>query len=136
MPSLHDIMAKPAVAALVSQFGERGPDGDFLKLKYWLPSHPEGMEPLEFRGITGPVKSVIQLTVDGESRLETKVWHIERSLLDAAGILHPQRNARAEDADGRWSIDVSACVWEASFVTLALARAPRTAGNELRSASV
>ena len=60
--------------------------------------------------------------------------------LDAAGIAHPQRKAAITDHDSRepfdWSLRVSECVWGPTFVTLALERAPATAGNELRSAAV
>lgn len=131
MPSLHDIMAKTAVAALVSQFGERGPDGNFLKLKYW-PTGRTAETPLEWPGIAGPIRTVAILTIDGEERQETRTWRIERSMLAADGIVHTHRKAVAEDGDGQWNIDVDECQWDGSFVTLGLTRAARTAGNELR----
>lgn len=105
-------------------------------LKYRLPSHPEGVEPFEIAGRPSLIRSETQFTADGEVRRETKTWQIETPLLTAKGILHPQRNAGVEDSDGKWMVDVAACIWGEVFVTLALTRAPRTAGNELRSAPV
>lgn len=134
MPSLHDIMAKPAVSALVSQFGERGPDGGFLKLKYW-PTGRTAEQPLEFEGSVSQIRNVTRLTMEGEERQETRTWLIPREVMDAAGVLHPQRKAVAEDGDGQWNIDADECKWDGSFVTLGLTRTPRTSGNELRRES-
>jgi hypothetical protein len=131
----EELFATFAVPSLVEQFGERDGNGDFRPLKYWPPLNPSG-EPFLWRGIAGPVRADVEFTVDGEVRRETKLWNIERTILDDAGITHPQRNARIEDADGTWQVDVNACIWGPSFVTLALVRAPRTAGNELRRAGV
>ncbi len=117
-------------------FAERDADGNIVGVKYWLPSHPDGVEPLKFPGIPSSVRSEIQFTADGEVRREMKTWQIETALLAESGVLHPQRNAVVEDDDGKWAVDSTACVWGEVFVTLALSRAPRTAGNELRSASV
>ena len=125
-----------AAPMLMQQFGEKDDAGAFVGLQYRLPAHPEGVEPYKFPGIPSPVRSEIQFTADGEVRRETKTWQIETPLLTAKGILHPQRNAGVEDSDGKWVIDSAACVWGDVFVTLALARAPRTAGNELRSGAV
>lgn len=135
--SLHDqLMAEFAVPVHVEHFAARDGNGDLAGIEYRPPSHPDGVEPLTFPGIPSPVRSEIQFTADGETRRETKTWQIETPLLTAKGILHPQRNAGVEDSDGKWVVDAAACVWGEVFVTLALARAPRTAGNELRSASV
>jgi hypothetical protein len=131
----EDLFATFAIPSLVEQFGERDGNGDFLPLKYWPPLNPSG-EPFLWRGIAGPVRSTIEYTPDGEVRRETKTWQIERTLTDANGVSHAQRNARVEDADGKWNVNADECIWGPSFVTLALVRAPRTAGNELRSASV
>ena len=103
--------------------------------KYRPPMNVE-MEPLEFSGRPTTIRSLVQYTSDGEVRQETKSWQVERLLLDAEGILHPQRNATIEDADGKWNVNVTECVWGDVFVTLAMIRAPRTAGNELRSAAI
>ena len=117
-------------------FGARDANGDLGGLKYRLPSHPDGVEPYLLPGIASPVRSVVQFTPDGEARQETKTWQIERSKLDAIGVLHPQRNAGIEDGDGAWNVNADECVWGEVFVVLALIRKPRTAGNELRSAAV
>jgi hypothetical protein len=128
--SVHDYLMGSMGAPALMEINAKG------VLQYRLPSHPEGVEPYQFPGIPSPVRSEIQFTADGEVRRETKTWQIETPLLTAKGILHPQRNAGVEDSDGKWVVDSTACVWGDVFVTLALARAPRTAGNELRSASV
>lgn len=135
--SFHDeLMAEFAVPGHVEHFAERDANGDFGGLKYRLPAHPEGVEAYKLPGIPSPVRAEVQFTHDGEVRREVKTWQIETPLLTAIGVLHPQRNASIEDSDGKWSVDSAACVWGDVFVTLALARAPRTAGNELRSGTV
>lgn len=128
--------AEFAAPVLLEQFGERNEHGDDLPLKYWPPYAVEGGEPLLLVGIAGAVRNIVQFTIDGEVRRETKSWHIERSAMDAVGIEHSQRKARAEDTDGEWQVDVDQCIWGSAFVTLALVRSPRTAGNELRSGTV
>lgn len=136
MTTFAERFREAAVPRLMDEFGARNSDGELTGISYRLPAHPEGVEPYKFPGIPSPVRAEIQFTVDGEVRRETKSWQIETPLLTAKGILHPQRNAGVEDSDGKWVVDAAACVWGEVFVTLALSRAPRTAGNELRSGAV
>jgi hypothetical protein len=137
MPSnFTSLFAGSPAAALMEVFAERDANGNFGGVKYRLPSHPEGVEPYLLPGIPSSVRAVTQLTIDGEVRQETKTWQIERTRLDAINVKHPQRNAGIEDVDGAWTVNADECVWGDVFVTLALIRKPRTAGNELRSAAV
>lgn len=104
-----------------------------MPLKY---RKPGSSIDLEWKGVRGPVRTVRRYTPHGEEVLETKTWQIDRRLTDRDGVMHPEVRATVEDADGQWIVNVDECVWGETFVTLALMRAPQTAGNELRRGAV
>jgi hypothetical protein len=140
MSTLHNsLMRRIGAPALMAGHGERDDAGELKPLRYRDPRVGGGEgEPYQLTGIGSPVRAVEEPDFEdgGTKRRETKTWQIPRQQFDEKQIDHPQRAAIVEDHDGEWNVDVTQCVWGAVFVTLALTRAPRTSGNEMRSAAV
>ena len=136
MPSQFDQLDVELLAPVVMEtYGELDASGEFLPLKYRQPGN--NGEPILLTGIVLNGRGSNQeLSPVGVDRVERKVWQIPREQVDAKGITHWARKATVEDDDGTWGIDENQPGWGPVFVNLTLTRAPQTAGNELRRASV
>jgi hypothetical protein len=137
MPSLHDIMARPAVGLLMNHFGEPDiePGSPFAIYR----SPQVGKAELFLKR-----PSVSQLSVQPLFDPETgETCHRERrdlfeeaSTFIAAGIVGPERGAKVKLPDGEWVVDVGESTWDGLLVKLALARRILVGQQEMRRADV
>jgi hypothetical protein len=135
MHGIHRTLMQRVGAPLLQMANGESDGGGDTKLQY---RQKKGGTVHELTGIKLPRRNNLQpdFAGGGVKRRDTTSWQITRVQLDAIGVTFPQQNAIVTDPDGDWLVDVDQCVWGPTFVTLALAREPRTQGNELRGAAV
>jgi hypothetical protein len=135
MHGIHRTLMQRAGSPLLQMANGESEPGGHKKLQY---QSKKGETAVELTGIKLARRGNLQpdFAGGGVKRRDTTQWQITRDQFDAIGVTYPQQQAIVTDPDGVWMVDCDQCVWGPTFVTLALAREPRTQGNELRGAAV